>query len=147
MATSEDIHIKLSKAWDDITSVPDVEEKDYEHYGMWVVEIDGEEWAIGTDDEAEEACADYIRDSLWAFRPEFLVSYVIDGIDEDIIKIIQQKCEDANDPITRLVGDRQAGLIEDAIAADGRGHFLSPYDGEEVEIITPHETVYAYRLN
>ena len=38
-------------------------------------------------------------------------------------------------------------FIEDAISADGRGHFLSSYDSEEVEIDIDDETYFAYRLN
>ena len=36
---------------------------------------------------------------------------------------------------------------EDIIGADGRGHFLSSYDGNENEITIDDETFYIYRLN
>lgn len=34
-----------------------------------------------------------------------------------------------------------------AIRADGRGHFMSSYDGEENEEIVEGETFYIYRIN
>jgi len=105
----------------------------YRHYGLKIYEVDSNHsYAVGTDGQATEACRQYIRDSLWAFRPEFLASYTPDGVDAEILSIIiDKKCEDATEIIARLVGDRLGDLIDDAISADGRGHFLSSYDGEE----------------
>jgi hypothetical protein len=42
------------------------------------------------------------------------------------------KCEDANDTIAAMITDMDE-FIEDAICADGRGHFMNFYDGEEYE--------------
>ena len=47
-----------------------------------------------------------------------------------------KKCEGANDAILALIKKTDGGLdgfVEDAISADGRGHFLSSYDGDENE--------------
>lgn len=93
-----------------------------------------ESYLVLTDEEADKKAAEYIKDSLWAFRPSFLKSYVPEEVDEEIIKIIQEKCESANGAMLRLVGSDLEKLIEDAIAADGRGHFLSGYDGNEHEV-------------
>ena len=38
-------------------------------------------------------------------------------------------------------------FIEDVISADGRGHTISSYDGEEDEIYYNNETYYIYRMN
>jgi hypothetical protein len=38
-------------------------------------------------------------------------------------------------------------LVEDAISADGRGHFLSSYDGDENEETVNGQTFYIYRTN
>ncbi len=102
------------------------------------------EYLVLSDSEADDAAREYIEDSLWAFRPGFLVSYVGEGIDTDIIARLQERCEDANQAVRRLVGDRLDEMVEDAISADGRGHFLSGYDGEEVELEGDR---YAYRVN
>jgi hypothetical protein len=47
----------------------------------------------------------------------------------------EAKCEDANETIAALITDIDE-FIEDAICADGRGHFLNGYDGEEYESST-----------
>jgi hypothetical protein len=57
-----------------------------------------------------------------------------------------KKCEGANDAILALIEKTDGGLdgfVEEAISADGRGHFLSSYDGNE-----NHESgFYIYRTN
>jgi hypothetical protein len=55
-------------------------------------------------------------------------------------------CEGANELVRALIEDMDA-FIEDAIGADGRGHFLSSYDGNEEEIKINDEYFYAYRPN
>lgn len=103
------------------------------------------EWDVYTEEEADEAAADYIRESLWAFNADFLAAYMPEGIDAREIEAIRgDRCEDANPAFLALVADRQADLIRDAIAADGRGHFLSGYDGEEIEL---GGDLFAYRVN
>lgn len=87
-----------------------------------------------TDDEADEAAAEYIKESLWAFNPSFLAG--VTGVDQEVFEAIQanNRCENNNEAILRLVGDDLDFLIEQAIGADGRGHFLNTYDGHEHEI-------------
>lgn len=105
---------------------------DRDHYGLAVYEsADGSEYAVGTNLQAKKAAAVYIRDSLWAFNSDFLEKYVPNGVTSYVLSKLQEQCESANDAIVQLVGDRLKRLIEDAILADGLGHFLSPYDGKE----------------
>jgi len=107
--------------------------KAYKHYGLDVYDLGRRQYAVGTEEQADEAAREYVRDSLWAFRPEFLEAYMPDGIDAEVLSIvIEKKYEDATEIIARLAGDDLGRLIDDAIAADGRGHFLSSYDGHEV---------------
>ena len=105
------------------------DEKDY-------FTADGHEYVVFTDEEADEACADYIRESVWAFRPTFIAHNSKHGWSQDLedsIAAIQAKqCESANAAIEAIIADMDS-FIEDAIRADGRGHFLSSYDGEENE--------------
>lgn len=94
------------------------------------------EFLVLTDDEAQEMAEEYVRQSIWAFRPDFLAHYTPDGIESDTIELVRNgQCEDANDALTALVeaGGSFKIFVEEAIAADGRGHFLSTYDGEEIE--------------
>jgi hypothetical protein len=93
-----------------------------------------EEYLVLTDSEADEKTREYILDSVWAFNPNFLASHAKEGIDEDVIKAIQDngKCESNNKALTALLDDVDH-FVNDAIRSDGRGHFLSSYDGEENE--------------
>ena len=110
------------------------------------------EYLVLTDDEADEKVAEYIKDSVWAFNPSFLSSH--SGIDEDVFKLLQDKCESANEAVLKLIKDFDK-FVEDAVATDGRGHFLSSYDGEENEIGLfkffcskyNNETYYIYQTN
>ena len=110
------------------------------------------DFLVLTDSEADEKCAEQITDLLWAFNADFLSS--VTGIDSEVFEAIQanNRCESNNDAILRLVGDNLERLIEQAIGADGRGHFLSSYDGNENEInlftVTgKNEYFYIYRQN
>ena len=106
---------------------------------------DGEEYLILTDEEADERCADYIRESIWAFNANFLAAHLKDGIDQEVIELIQSngKCESNNSAILSLIDDLDH-LIGDAIKCDGRGHFLAGYDGDELEL---GNDFFAYRTN
>lgn len=105
-------------------------------------EAEGGEFLVLTDSEADERVTEYIKDTLWAFNPEFLAAYMPEGVDADVLKVIQEKCESANPALLKMCTDLQ-GLISDAIGADGRGHFISSYDGEESEV----GEFYIYRTN
>ena len=54
------------------------------------------------------------------------------------------KYDDANDTILALIDDFDE-FVSDAISADGRGRFLSYYDGEENEEVVNGETYFIYR--
>jgi len=115
-------------------------------YGEHTYDADGGAFLVLTDEEADEAAREAIRELVWAFRPEFVAGYVPEGIDADTLRAIQgERCEDANAPILALI-EAGAGFDDfaaDAIATDGRGHFLSQYDGEEREA----GEFYVYRTN
>lgn len=117
---------------------------DSHHWDLPVYEIDGGEYAIGDDDDCDKAVTDYIKESLWAFTPEFLSDHLAGGkLDADDIATLRgDRCEDINDAFLAMVDDFDA-LVEDAIASDGRGHFLNPYNGSEEEV----GDYYIYRIN
>lgn len=103
-----------------------------------------EDYMVLTDDEADEKVAEYIKETIWAFNPSFLSCH--SGIDEDVFKLLQDKCESSNEAILKLIKDFDH-FVEDAVRSDGRGHFLSSYDGEENEQKHNNETYYIYRTN
>lgn len=115
-----------------------------------VFEADGMEYLVLTDDEADEKARESILESVWAFRPEFLV--VHSTLDAETISIIQRaKFEDANAPLIRTIEDVDH-FVDDSVMADGRGHFLSHYDGQENEQGMTLQngirvTLFIYRMN
>ena len=104
-------------------------------------------YLILTDEEADDAVFEYIVESLWAFRPEFLSSET--DLPVEVFEALSKQYEGANEPIRKLV-EKTCGLqplVDAAISADGRGHFLATYDCEEVEIKIGDEDYYVYRTN
>lgn len=114
-----------------------IEQSAYTNNGLPVIEYDDCVYLIAmNDEEADEAVKDYISESLWAFNECFMSDMT--GIDLKVFVAFAQSnlCESANDAILSLV-EKTCGLdklVEAAIDADGRGHFLSGYDGEEIEL-------------
>ena len=118
------------------------------HYGLEVFSNGRKEYAVGTDSEADDACKEYIKDSAWAFRSSFICDYC--NLPQELAEALEamqsKKCEGANDVILALIEKADEGLhgfVRDAISADGRGHFLSSYDGEENE----EGDFFIYRIN
>jgi len=150
----------------------------------WGYEADGAEYQVMSDSEADEACRQYIEDSIWAFNTWFLEQFIDEedairyygfetsyydededeeiDIDEDEIwymntgynftewlEMRQQEAEGANDDLYSLV-NASSGLdafVDAAISADGRGHFMNTYDGEENEEIVNGSAYFIYRTN
>lgn len=126
----------------------DLKKENYDHYGLEVFSLGREEYAIGTDEEAQNACEENIKDSAWAFRSSFICEFcnLPNELEEALETIQSNKCESANDAILALIQKADGGLqgfTECAISSDGRGHFLSPYDGEEKE----ESGFFIYRIN
>jgi hypothetical protein len=115
-----------------------------------IPEIDGDEEVNGyivlTDDEADEKAKECILDSVWAFNPSFLASET--GIDVEVFEAIQNnnRCESNNQAILSMIDDEEE-FVSSAISADGRGHFMSSYDGNENEETVGDTTFYIYRIN
>lgn len=108
-----------------------------------MMEVGTQEYLVLDDDEADTAAHHQISDLLWAFNAAFLSGET--GIDESVFSLLAEKCEDANDAVRSIV-DGSCGIdsfVESAVSADGRGHFLSGYDGEE----RPAGEFYIYQTN
>lgn len=93
-----------------------------------------EYYLVLTDKEADQQVRIDIEDSLWAFKAEFIIDHSnLPSEAEEMVRFFQEaKSEGANETIKALITDMDE-FVEDAISADGRGHFLSHYDGEEGE--------------
>lgn len=108
------------------------------------------EFLVLTDDEADEKAREEIRQSLWAFNPDFILrhtkayenttEYEDEAIIEALGEVQSRICENANELVYALIKDFDE-FCEDAISEDGRGHFLSYYDGKEYE----SDNFYIYR--
>jgi hypothetical protein len=116
-----------------------------------VVDYDGNkeygDYLILTEEEADEMTKEYILDSVWAFNKSFLNQHseVISEIDDKSFAKIQEGCESVNKAFIKMIDDIDY-FIEDAINTDGRGHFLSHYDGEENEVVVDSKSYFIYRV-
>ena len=119
--------------------------------GGFDVRCGDRDYLVCTDDQATAEATAYVTDSLWAFRSEFLRDYVPALRDDRACAAFDRMrevlSEDANGLVLALVGDRLDELVRDAIAADGRGHFLASYDGAERKVTRAGQTFYVYRRN
>ena len=105
-------------------------------YNNDLFEVGNREYLVLTDEEADEASKEYILDSIWAFNSSFIIEHStaldFDEASEKVVKAIAEQCESGNEAMKKLIDDLDE-FVEDAISADGRGHFLSHYDGNEGE--------------
>jgi hypothetical protein len=113
------------------------ESNDYYSFG-------GRDYLVLTDDEADEKAKEYILDTAWAFNSSFLSCHSKGDVDEEVFKVLSEKCESSNDAVLSLIDDKD-DFVDDAISSDGRGHFLSQYDGNENEEEINGTTYYIYK--
>jgi hypothetical protein len=72
--------------------------------------------------------------------------YIFMGMSlDDWLNDQQQKAEGSNDELFNIIDGqgRMQEFVDDAISADGRGHFLSSYDGIENE----QDDFFIYQVN
>lgn len=113
-------------------------------------EVNGNEYLVLTDDEANEVATSEIKESLWAFNAEFISGHTKNGLDDEQIEAIKEMqgrlCESANGIIEALIEDIDH-FIDDAIRSDGRGHFINHYDGAEHEaVVNGKVEFYIYQI-
>lgn len=100
---------------------------------MELIRFDNQ-WSFAFDDEhADSAAAEEILASLFFFSKNFLET--ITGLSGAFQCVSEMSEVEANN-FVRVLVENTCGLdylIAEAIAWDSRGHFLSRYDGSEVE--------------
>ena len=102
------------------------------HYGLPIVIIDGDEYAVAvTEQEAFEACCENIESSLCYFKPSFLAEQTELPIEvfEALANASFEDNEVYKDLIERVTTIEN--FVQEAIDCDGMGHFLATYDLKE----------------
>ena len=120
----------------------EVKENSWGTYGTG----NGNEYMVLTDDEADEKVYEEIENSLWAFNAEFIIGMCGLNCGVESLRTMQENsCEDCNDFIRAIIKGRcgMRCFVESAIESDGRGHFISYYDGKENE----NGDYFIYRVN
>lgn len=119
---------------------------EYDHYGLPVIEINGDEYAVGSPKEVKKATVEYCRDNIQHFTPEFLAQN--SKFSTLLFKKLQE-CEVFDSDVYLELIDDLESFADEAEMVDGRGHFLSPYDGEEIEVYDDEGIIvyYLYRIN
>jgi hypothetical protein len=111
----------------------------------------GVEYMVLTEEQADEMVKEEVEYSLWAFNPDFIIRHCSNFetmTEEEVesairsLQYAQRSCENANGLVRALIDDMDE-FIEDAINADGRGHFIAYYDGVENE----QDGFYIYRVS
>ena len=107
------------------------------------------EFLVCSDRAADQKARTRVRVSLWAFRPEFIGRHTkgrpLDKRATDALGEPQEKlCEDSNELIFSMLSSFKS-FWREAVAADGRGHFLSSWDGNEHEVRVNGVSYFIYR--
>jgi len=114
----------------------EIEELKQTSPGKYYFEYGNQEYLVLTEEEADDKAKEDILESLWAFNTDFILQHSnIEGnerVEKSFKKMQQELCEDANEIVKAIITDLDE-FVDDAIETDGRGHFISRYDGEENE--------------
>ena len=109
--------------------------------------IAGADYMVLTDEEADDKTYEEVENLLWAFNSDFLANMT--GLDVAVFDTLSKLYEDSQEAIKAIVENTctMDDLVNEAIAWDGRGHFLSTYDGNEIELSVDGEDYYCYRID
>lgn len=108
---------------------------------------ESKEYLVLTDIEADERAEAQALEILWAFSAKYLFPFLTANQIQAVQNLQEKLCEAAGPIIVLMLGDRLTEVLRDAIAKDGRGHFLASYDNEEHESRVGEVTFFIYRLN
>lgn len=99
--------------------------------------IDGENrFYLADEKEADDLAKEIILEDIWSFKPDFIREHsrvLREGGDRAInaLKNMQESMCESCSPLVRAMIDDLDLFVEDVIKTDGRGHFISMYDGKE----------------
>jgi len=87
-----------------------------------------------TEEEANEQMSVTVKESLWTFYPEFLSQTTGERL--SVVKAYCDLDEDGNSYIEEVINKTigMENFVNKVVKVDGRGHYLSPYNGEENEM-------------
>lgn len=135
----------------------ELQEEITEGYRENLFDVCGREYLVLTEEEREKEVTENIKESLWAFNSSFLAGET--DLPEEVFQALvvpsnftvrfSERYESGNEGILKLI-EKTCGLeslVDAATSADGYGHFLSPYDGEEGEVKEGNEWYYIYRIS
>lgn len=129
--------------------VQDLENESSSQFGNRLIEEAYNAGVIGDDDFELDEDNSPIFDSLIKDEYELHDEYVeyLNNSEDNPVEWYRNNLGDED--LTDLIRDNRIDLdidaiVEECIAEDGRGHFLSTYDGEEIEL---NNGKYAYRIN
>ena len=122
-----------------------------------IFDVGAREYLVVTEQEANCIIAEQVENELWAFHPEWLVRHTLLRNNEKFapadyeailqaFSAIQQHFMETCNPMLRGLIEATCGMllfIEEAIAHNGRGHFLAPCDEDEEK----QGDFYIYRMN
>ena len=115
-------------------------------------DCNNETYLVLTDKEADEKAQEYILSSLWVFNADFIIEHCSTYEDMDTyefqsaVKSLRKAQENEGEnlnPLVKALIEDIGEFVDDAIDADGRGHFIARYDFEENE----QGEFYIYRVD
>lgn len=120
-----------------------------------IFDVGVREYLVVTEQEAADIIAEQIENELWAFHPEWLIRHTLltvklapadyDAVLQAFTVVLHQLMETCN-PMLKALIEATCGMplfIEEAIAHNGREHFLAPCDENEEK----QDDFYIYRMN
>ena len=108
--------------------------------------VGDEEYLVCNNLQADRLAYKAIRESVWAFNPDFILKHAKIEAKPDVVAALREMqsrlCESANPLVLAMIRNFDA-FAKEAISIDGRGHFISMYDGVSRKI----DDHYIYRIN
>ena len=139
----DDLRVEALVQFLELNNTNDVEATDWATY-----KAEGKEYRVLTDEEATLCTKGNIIETCSYFTLNFLETMT------GIPTIVFEHLEDENEAVFKII-EKTCGIdefVDEAIRWDGRGHFISCYDGEENEATIEGKdgedvTMYIYRVN
>lgn len=117
---------------EDIKNALATDKKRETYMSLPTIFINGNEYAVAVnEEEANAAAGQYIKDSICYFNPSFLAGH--SDVPEEVFEFLADKGFFNNEAYKSMIYDVD-DFVDDAIDADGRGHFLNSYNGKEYKI-------------